>query len=215
MSFEFSQLIDGCLKSKQQTEQLTLPKLPKIVSSDALKITFEPPDSNEAINEIDLLTRFPVMESDYVQAELVELNLLNGIEPNRDQNELNQSSSNKSGEQIDTDSKAEEKRNIYEAWLEFETTRQLEFHPGDSIGTFWWTISNDSAFWLTRLIILFDFNFNALQYGHPIKVFQLAITTPRSTSSFDCLVWTRKRSNCSASRTVPLCHCRAGQRFAC
>ena len=127
MSFELNQLIDGCLKGKQK--QLTLPKLPKIVHSDALKITFEFVDSgNEpsrpAVN--DLLTRFPVMESGYMAAKLIELNLLNKTEKT-DQNKNDD-------EQSDDDTKSEEKRNIYEAWLEFERNEPLEFHPGDSIG---------------------------------------------------------------------------------
>lgn len=133
MSFEFSQLIEECLKGKQEAEQLTLPKLPKIVNSDAVKITFEPPGSDEAVNEIDLLTRYPVMESDYTQAELVELNLLNGSDPN----EVTRSSSDEPID--DTAGKSEEKRNIYEAWLEFETTKKLEFNPGDSIGMYRWS----------------------------------------------------------------------------
>ena len=116
MSFELSQLVDSCLKEKR--EQLTLPKLPKIVSSDALKVKFEPADSNEPVNEVDLLTRFPVMESGYMTAKLVELNLLNG------------------GGQKEDCKSDEDKRHIYEAWLEFETSEKLEFHPGDSIGMF-------------------------------------------------------------------------------
>lgn len=152
MSSELSQLIESCLKDKR--EQRTLPKLPKIVSSDSLKITFQP-ESNEALDEVDLLTRFPVMESGYMTAKLIELNLLNATEKGEDQN----------GSLPEDDRK--EKRNIYEAWLEFETNEQLEFHPGDSIG-------------MCALAAVINFDFNPA--FHPIKAFQLAISTLRLTS---------------------------------
>ena len=133
MTSELSQLIDRCLKGKP--EHLTLPKLPKIVSSDALKITFEPSDSNVAVAEPDLLTRFPVMETGYMTARLVEWNLLNGAKNGENQDKP-KSRSNESDDQAESEAnhKSKAERNIYEVWLEFETNEKLEFYPGDSIG---------------------------------------------------------------------------------
>lgn len=116
MEFSRDELISRCLKVKQNCDQLSLPAARKQAN---VEITFESTENTETstINEIDLLTRFPVQECDYLKANLKELNLLN-----RDS----------SDESIRSDTK----RNILEAWLEFESSeKELEFLPGDSIGT--------------------------------------------------------------------------------
>ena len=128
MSSELNQLIENCLNDKLKYEKLTLPKL---LNSNLIELDFIPNDDKISNDVIDLLIKYPVMDSDYMNAKLVELNLLNGNDEI-----TNKLDDLKLENQLDEGNKID-RRNIYEAWLEFKSNEKyLEFNPGDSIGKF-------------------------------------------------------------------------------
>lgn len=115
-NLEFDQLIDQCLKAKENLDQLNQLSLPKLNTKELVEIEFKSID-NETIKEINLLPRFPVQESDYMVANLTGLKLLN---PKTDQFNNNKENNLR--------------RNIYEVWFEMRSSEALRFDPGDSIG---------------------------------------------------------------------------------
>lgn len=79
---ELNQLIDECLTANSNFEKLNLPKLK---NQDDIQIEFDL-NNCEKIKTIDLLNKFPIMESDYIEANLTDFILLNGQDNEEDEN---------------------------------------------------------------------------------------------------------------------------------
>jgi hypothetical protein len=58
----------------------------------------------------------------------------NGIEVEKEEDEVDKKDQKKKDDKLDDKNLDKEKRNNYELWLQFESSQELKFIPGDSIG---------------------------------------------------------------------------------